>query len=213
MPIEIAGEALVLHHDRALFWPARSALLVTDVHLGKGAVFRRAGIAVPSGDTLADLRRLDGLIDYFSPRELLVLGDLVHGSARADTPWLADVRRWRERHASIAMTLIAGNHDRHFDSRSLGFDVIDDAMAATPFLLSHEPATHAGHYVLAGHVHPGAVVRDGWRRHRLPAFVFGERAGLLPAFGSFTGLYEVKPGNGERIVVATPGGLLAVSGS
>jgi DNA ligase-associated metallophosphoesterase len=209
--INVAGEALLLHHDRAVFWPAQSSLLVTDVHLGKGAVFRRAGIAVPSGDTLSDLHRLDRLIAHFAPRQLLVLGDLVHGSANADTPWLADVRRWRDQHAAIGMTLIAGNHDRHFDSSSLGFEVVTEAMAAGPFLLSHEPATRAGQYVLAGHVHPGVVVRDGWRRHRLPAFVFGKTSGLLPAFGSFTGLYEITPAVGDRIVAATPGGLLPVT--
>ena len=45
------GERLQLHADRALYWPARGRLLIADLHLGKGDVFRRAGIAVPRGGT------------------------------------------------------------------------------------------------------------------------------------------------------------------
>lgn len=206
--IELAGETVVLHHDRALFWPAHGALMVADVHLGKGAVFRHSGIAVPSGDTLADLSRLDILLAQFQARVLWVLGDLVHGAARADTPWLGDVRAWRARHAGIQMQLIAGNHDRHLDTASLGFEVLPGEQRRGPFVLRHDPEASAEGYVLAGHVHPGVTVRDGWRRHRLPAFVFGPHIGLLPAFGSFTGLADIRTEAGDRVHVATPGGLL-----
>jgi uncharacterized protein len=210
--LELAGEAVLLHHDRALFWPAQGALMVADVHLGKDSVFRQSGIAVPSGDTLADLSRLDDLIAAFNARALWVLGDLVHGSAPADTPWLADVRAWRERHARVDMHLIAGNHDRHFDTASLGFSVLPGEQRRGPFVLRHDPEASAEGYVLAGHVHPAVTMRDGWRRHRLPAFVFGARVGLLPAFGSFTGLADVRTEPGDRVYAATPGGLLEVTG-
>ena len=46
-----AGESLVLLGERALYWPTRQALLIADLHLGKADVFRRAGIALPSGGT------------------------------------------------------------------------------------------------------------------------------------------------------------------
>jgi uncharacterized protein len=209
--LELAGETIVLHHDRALFWPAQGVLMVADVHLGKGAVFRRSGIAVPSGDTLADLSRLDALLAAFHARALWVLGDLVHGSARTDTPWLGDVRAWRARHARVHMQLIAGNHDRHFNTASLGFEVLPGEQRRGPFVLRHHPEASDAGYVLAGHVHPGVTVRDGWRRHRLPAFVFGPNIGLLPAFGSFTGLADVRPEPGDRVHGATPGGLLDLS--
>lgn len=208
--IEVAGERLTLHAQRAIHWAARRMLLVSDVHFGKGAVFRRAGIAVPSGDTMDDLARLDALIAEFSPTLLVVLGDLVHGAATERSAWVERVRTWRESHAGIAMELVAGNHDRHFDVASLGIDVRPDRVAAPPFVLSHHPTAHAGGYTLAGHVHPGVTVRDGWRRHRLPAFVFDRDVGMLPAFGTLTGLHEILPEAGRRIVAVTPAGLLPV---
>jgi DNA ligase-associated metallophosphoesterase len=206
--IEIAGERLTMHAERALFWAARSTLMVSDVHFGKGAVFRRAGIAVPSGDTDDDIARLDLLIDAFLPERLVVLGDLIHGAATERSAWVERVRHWRRRHASVDVLLVAGNHDRHFDVSSLGIDVQPDRLEVGPFVLSHHPHPHGRGYTLSGHVHPGVVVRDGWRRHRLPAFVFDRDVAMLPAFGTLTGLYEVERQPGREIVAVTPAGLL-----
>jgi DNA ligase-associated metallophosphoesterase len=208
--IDVAGERLTLHAQRAIYWEARRTLLASDVHFGKGAVFRRAGIAVPSGDTDDDLARLDGLIGEFVPERLIVLGDLVHGAATEKSGWVERVRAWRRSHPHLDVLLIAGNHDRHFDVRSLGIEVVPDRLDVAPFVLSHHPAPHAGAYTLAGHVHPGVVVRDGWRRHRLPAFVFDHDVGMLPAFGTLTGLFEIVAEPGRKIVAVTPAGLVPV---
>jgi DNA ligase-associated metallophosphoesterase len=209
--IRLAGDNWTLHADRAMYWPRHKALLVTDVHFGKGSVLRRAGVAVPTGQTATDLARLDALLAHYQPTRVFVLGDLVHGTARPDAPWIQQVNAWRQRHATIAMTLIAGNHDRHFDARSLGFDVIPESLRIDTILLRHEPGVVEGCYVLAGHVHPGVMLHDGWRKHRLPAFRFGEHGGLLPAFGTLTGLHETPPGPGERVVAVTPAGLVPIA--
>ena len=55
--VALAGEPVVLHADRALYWPRGGSLLIADLHLGKGDAFRRAGVAVPSGGTRDDLAR------------------------------------------------------------------------------------------------------------------------------------------------------------
>ncbi|MEE7547733.1 hypothetical protein HF319_12415, partial [Xanthomonas sp. Kuri4-1] len=47
----LAGETVELLGDRALYRPARRALLIADLHLGKADVFRRAGIGLPAGGT------------------------------------------------------------------------------------------------------------------------------------------------------------------
>lgn len=108
------------------------------------------------------------------------------------------------------MTLITGNHDRHFDARKLGFEVMDDALRIGRIVLRHTPALLVDSYVLSGHVHPAVAVRDGWRRHRLPAFRFGTDVGVLPAFGTLTGLHETPPEPGESIVAVTPAGLIKI---
>lgn len=207
----IAGEPFTLHADRALWWPRQRSLLVADMHFGKGSVLRRAGMAVPTGQTFTDLARLDALIALYQPAQLIVLGDLVHGSAPGDAAWITQVSQWRRRHADIAMILIAGNHDRHFDTRELGFTVIAESLRIGDIVLRHEPAVIADGYVLAGHVHPGIRLNDGWRRHRLPAFRLGKHCGLLPAFGALTGLFDTPRMPGERLFAVTPAGLIPVA--
>jgi len=206
--IRIAGEMLTLHSQRALFWSRKRILFVADTHFGKGAVLRRAGMAVPTGQTLADLIRLDALIAHYQPMRLIVLGDLVHGVTPADTVWIGQVNVWRQRHAMVEMSLIAGNHDRHFNACELGFEVIEHQLKLESFTLRHAPCSIADSYVLAGHVHPGVAIKDGWRRHRLPAFRFGRGCGLLPAFGALTGLHQVPVEPGETVVAITPDGLI-----
>jgi metallophosphoesterase superfamily enzyme len=54
--------------------------------------------------------------------------------------------------------------------------------------------------VLAGHIHPAiSLSGPGGQHERLPCFLFGERIGLLPAFGGFTGGATVRPRRGDRV--------------
>lgn len=211
MRMDVADERLILNIDRALWWPRMRCLMLADVHFGKGSVLRKSGISVPTGQTAIDLTRLDQLIERYKPQEIIVLGDLVHGRSSLDAPWVQQVQNWRQGHITIAMRLVAGNHDRHFDPHHLGFDIINGELGLNPFVLRHAPGMSPSGYVLAGHLHPGISVRDGWRRHRFPAFRFTDQMGILPAFGSLTGLHEGRVSKAERVVAITPGGLLDVS--
>ncbi|KAF1007240.1 MAG: hypothetical protein GAK28_01879 [Luteibacter sp.] len=206
--VMVAGVRLVAHAQRALYRPDTGTLLVADVHLGKGGVFRRAGIAVPSGDSDTDIERLDTLIRELSPRRLVILGDLAHGEATDRSGWVDAFRSWRHRHGDTDMLLVEGNHDRHFDARTLDLATMPEPVMEPPFVLSHHPEPDPRGYVLSGHVHPGVVVRDGWRKHRLPAFVFGPSLGMLPAFGSMTGLRIMAPSEGQALIAVTPAGLI-----
>src|SRR5690606_32115216 len=76
----ISGEAMRLFAGRALYWPARSRLLIADLHLGKGDILRASGIPVPSGGTGLDLARLGALLELTHAAQLWVLGDFLHGA-------------------------------------------------------------------------------------------------------------------------------------
>jgi metallophosphoesterase superfamily enzyme len=57
-------------------------------------------------------------------------------------------------------------------------------------------------YNLAGNIHPGVLLQGkGKQAVTLPCFYFGERQGILPAFGSFTGLARIQPKKEDRIFV------------
>ena len=110
--LDLRGEKLLLHPDRALIWPARRALIVADPHFGKDDIFRRAGIALPRGPAIDDLQRLSQLIRAQSCDRLVILGDFVHGATREGDSFLHAFATWRAAHPPWRSTIVAGNHDR-----------------------------------------------------------------------------------------------------
>ncbi len=212
MRIELCGERLDLHHERAVYWPRRRTLIVADVHLGKGAAFRRAGLAIPSGGTRQDLLRLDALIGEFCPERLLVLGDLFHAPLLAAESWFGDVGAFRERHATLALEVLRGNHDRGLHRVPPGWRIAwhDGALPEPPFVFTHEPVDDARGYVLAGHLHPVLRLRSSIDALRMPVFWLRERHGVLPSFGGFTGGYGIARSGGERVYAVTPEGVMEI---
>ena len=201
---EVAGQRLLLLAQRAAFRPEPGILLIADAHVGKAHSFRRLGVPVPAGITADMLATLSALIRSTAAQRLVFLGDLLH-SARSRSPatWAA-VADWRQGHAQVEMTLVRGNHDRHAGDPppEWRIDAVDEPLRCGPLALAHHPDPVAGAYVLAGHVHPAAVL--GGRAHdrlRLPCFHLGPEVGVLPAFGGFTGMHVLPRGPSDRVFV------------
>ena len=206
----MAGQDLVLHPSGAAYLPADHTLLVADAHFGKAVSFRKLGVPVPQGTTTETLDKLAQVIDACGARRVVFLGDFLHSARSHAAPTLAAIERWREQHREIELTLVRGNHDdRAGDPPAhLGIEVVDEPLPRGPFALCHPPNAVAGAYVLAGHWHPCISVSGrAFERLRLPCFWFGDDSGamprqavgVLPAFGSFTGMHRIEPRAGDRI--------------
>jgi DNA ligase-associated metallophosphoesterase len=214
LEIELAGERLQLHADRALAWPSESALVIADVHLGKDLIFQRHGIAIPNRVSRDQLDRITALLLETEARRLVILGDFLHGRLATADALVSEMAVWRERHRNVEMDLIVGNHDRTSVDTILRdlFDVHDDVMICEPFRFAHEPTAVDDLYTLAGHLHPGFSVRAprAGAALRLPAFWFRSRYGVLPAFGTFTGLARVRRHDSDRVFVVGEGNVAEV---
>jgi uncharacterized protein len=201
--VRLADEDVLLLPERALFWPRRATLIAADLHWGKGATFRAAGIPIPVGATGDDLARLDRALHRTCARRLIVLGDLFHARAgRVASRTLAELRRWREQRSELEILLVRGNHDRHAGDppEDLRINSLNAPAFVPPFILRHEPSVSSDGYTLAGHLHPGVVLAGpGLTREHLPCFWLTPRTAVLPAFGSFTGFGPVRPAPADRI--------------
>lgn len=198
LTLSIAGAEVQLLPERALWYGAERTLFVADLHWGKAAAFRAAHVPVPMGTTSNDLARLSHAIATTGAEHVVVLGDLLHARAGRHDETLRTIAHWRERHASLRITLVRGNHDAHAGDppRELQIACTDEPLRIGPFVGVHEPDAHADGYVLSGHLHPCVTVRGRGRQAlRLAAFVFGPFRAVLPAFSSFTGggMYEPQP--------------------
>lgn len=205
--VELAGEAVELHGDRALYWPRQQRLLISDLHLGKADVFRRAGIALPRGGTTHDLQRLSSLIDTTRARSVWILGDVLHGAA-PEAAWRAPLQTWRARHRDVHVAALSGNHDRALSQAGLDIELLGAGIDEATFALRHEPQAHDALHVVCGHLHP--VISVPGIRRRFPCFWLRQRMTVLPAFSEFTGGYLLASLPEDRIVACVEGDAVLV---
>jgi DNA ligase-associated metallophosphoesterase len=199
--INFGTEQVELLAERAIHWPAQQTLLLADVHLGKDASFRAAGMPVPAGNSSKDLLRIEKLLRETAAQRLVILGDLVHNRASHQAELSAAFGLWRAKHAELDVLLIRGNHDRRAGRVPADWNVREEAepFDAGPFIFSHEPRS-ADKPVLCGHVHPSVAVRDFDGSYaNLCCFVVDEQQIILPAFGSFTGGFKMGQQEGRKI--------------
>lgn len=200
--IEVAGRAITLLPQKAALLPATRTLLIADAHIGKATSFRALGVPVPRGTTSETLALLGWLVARHDARRIVFLGDFLHSARSHMAATLDAVARWRAQHPALELVLVRGNHDDHAGDppASLGFRVVDEPLEEDGLALCHHPEPVAGVYVLAGHLHPCVSVHGRAReRLRLPCFHFGAQVGVLPAFGSFTGMHPAQVAPGDRV--------------
>ena len=202
--VEAGGEPLWLLPEKAAFLPAAQTLLVADAHFGKAVSFRKQGVPVPRGTTSENLALLSALLARLPVRRIVFLGDFLHSAHAHAAATLAAVAHWRAAHAGVEITLVRGNHDDRAGDPPAHLHIlaVDEPLRLGPLALCHHPRERAGAYVLAGHLHP--CVSLGGRAHdrlRLACFHFGAEVGVLPAFGSFTGMHPIARADGDRVFV------------
>lgn len=208
--ISLAGASVILHSSGAACLETEKTLLVADAHFGKAVSFRKLGVPVPRGTTSETLAMLSRALADTRATRIVFLGDFLHSKRSHAAGTLETIAAWRDANAGLDITLVRGNHDDRAGDppRELRIDVVDEPLPLGPFALCHHPRPRPGAYVIAGHWHPCISVGGrAFERLRLPCFWFGDDSGalpqcavgVLPAFGSFTGMHRIEPRAGDRI--------------
>jgi uncharacterized protein len=200
---------LQLLDDRALYLPDQSALLVSDVHLGKAETFQAMGIPISNQVNEENLARLRLLLYQTKPKKLFILGDLFH-SKKSLVPEVLIGWDTFLKEIDAQVCLIVGNHDRRLVAAlpPLAMDCQAEAVSLGSFLLSHEPEiSHTAALNICGHIHPVVKLRSRTDSLRLPCFFVehDHRRLTLPSFGEFTGGYEVELAQNTCAYVACEG--------
>lgn len=183
----------------AVFHQTQKWLAVADIHFGYELSQRAAGRLTPMWGMSTARERLLALLSDYSPRQLLILGDLVHDRAAADAArdLLTTLREICE------TIVIAGNHDRH----------IAGTLPMLPSWQTDGFHFHHGHceadagdaIQLIGHHHPAGVLSDGaGLRLKCPAFVQQDRCWILPAFSPWASGSRWSRDAASRVWLCTP---------
>jgi DNA ligase-associated metallophosphoesterase len=209
--LDYFDQTLELLPGKAVLLPDRT-LVVADLHLGKATAFQAKGLAIPEGDSYADLIRLGTICEQVRATRIVINGDLFHSPAGLSTEierllesWISTIR--------LPVELVLGNHDRKLPRLPDWLTAVH-AIEHSGVHLVHDPAdAPEGVPVVAAHWHPVAKIADGKRTSlRLPCFLLRRNMLVLPSFGSFTGGAIVDREEGDRLFVAPGDRVIEVPG-
>ena len=192
--LEFGSLDFIARADRTLWHQSSQTLLLSDLHLGKGAHFRQAGIPVPEASETSDLDRLIKAITDTQVSTVWILGDLFHQPQS-----ITDAQMNRCCNTLQAFKtdykVILGNHDQRAESfaSTLGFSIEPEPTRWKGIELAHHP-DNASTFRIAGHIHPQVEFKAATDRLICPCFVIkDQRLLLLPAFTGFSGGPRFQP--------------------
>ncbi|MCB2127862.1 MAG: ligase-associated DNA damage response endonuclease PdeM [Rhodobacteraceae bacterium] len=178
-PLCLSGETLLARPSGALYWPAQSCLVVSDLHLGRSDRYaRRAGALLPPYEIDDTLARLDAEIAAETTTTVICLGDSFDDADAAQLSerhrlWLARLqagRRW---------VWITGNHDP--GPVDLAGTYLAEFVLG-PLTFRHI-AKRGAEGEVSGHYHP----KVGFAGRFSPSFLADRHRIIMPAFGTYTG--------------------------
>lgn len=187
-------EELLLTNQRAVYWAKQDMIILSDLHIGKTAHFRKSGIPISSKVLVNDLARLKSILNHFCIKKVVVVGDMFHAEVNKDIDIFS---KWTETIKPLEWILIKGNHDKWDDRfyESLSIKNLNYFLELKPFTLIHNvKVPKENHFYITGHTHPGINIKGkGKQRIKLPCYQISHNQLTLPAFSFFTGLNTRKP--------------------
>jgi uncharacterized protein len=199
------AEDVLLDGRLALFHQEQRWLAVADLHFGYELSQRAAGRLMPMWGMTSVEDRLKELLADYQPRQLIIVGDVVHDrSAAGEAAGL--IGRLAEICGPI---VLAGNHDRQ-----LGASVaLRDSWRTDGFYFHHgHCAAEVWDAVqIIGHHHPAGSITDGaGLRLKLPAFVQQANCWILPAFSPWAAGASWEADAESRMWLCTPKRILRI---
>lgn len=202
---------LCLDARRVLFLTDTRTLVIADLHLGYAWAHRHAGNLLPVTPGEEALGRMERLLEAYAPRELVLLGDIVHRAVP-----VAELKAMLRDSLCplgkrVQLRLVAGNHDRRLGKLLAECGVETELVREVecgPHLLAHgdeadadraaelrERARSRGGRVIIGHEHPAVTVSDFVAMSaKCPCFLVGEAVLVLPAFSAWAAGSDARAG-------------------
>ena len=181
----LAGTGVVCDPSGVLHVPGEQLLVVSDLHLEKGAAFARRGMMLPPYDTAETLAQLEAALRRHDPRRVICLGDSFHDRRGAALMPAAHRQTLAALMSGRDWVWIAGNHDPE-PPVSIGGETLEE-IAVGSLTFRHEPSGRPRKGEVAGHLHPVARVPGSGRSVRGACFASDGERMILPSFGITTG--------------------------
>ena len=174
LSVALGGGAYAL--AGGLLWiEASASLVVADLHLGYEEAI---GGALPLWSLDESLAALERAHAAHGARELILLGDVVHGVRLSDgaaARVLATMERLRK---LCTLTIVAGNHEGRTRGAELLGDCVEEIERAGMLLHHGDRPRLSGVRHVIGHLHPSIALGG---EQSVPAFLAAPEVIVLPA--------------------------------
>ena len=187
--LSFAGETFVPQPCGALFWPARSLLLLADLHLEKASFYGTHGQFLPPYDSFDTLTCLIDAVEATGAQSVACLGDSFHDGGGAGRLPVAARETLRRLTRDLDWLWVTGNHD-HASAAVLGGRVATEVFAAG-IALRHEAVPNAPEPEISGHFHPKLRLTLRGRRVVRRCFALTPTKLVLPAYGALAGGLDI----------------------
>jgi metallophosphoesterase superfamily enzyme len=179
-----------------LFLERTCTLIAADAHLAYEEVI---GGALPLWSTPECLSALLLGVGRTNVRELILLGDVIHGSRMSDGAANVVADAIATLRTACDVVLVAGNHE----GRSRGATILGQTVESVTrdgWLLVHgDRPVFAGERCIVGHVHPSLHLGGG---ETVRAFAGGTRAIVLPALTPYSPGLDILSSQGAQALRA-----------
>lgn len=198
MPVQLAGNTLLIDGLGVLIWPAHDLIIFSDLHFEKGSFLSQFANPLPRHDSTNTLSRMQQALAIYQCDNVISLGDSFHDKNALNRMQSKDLQSLNSIVDSVAQFIwVLGNHDPDIP------EVVKGKRAAhivkENVLLVHEPENLSlfGNETtleaqIIGHFHPKCSHKVASRKITGKCFLKDEYMLLMPAFGRYTGGLDSK---------------------
>ena len=198
MDINFHHHSITLLPSGACYIHQSRALVIADLHLGKGVLLQEAGVPLVNQIDTDTIQKLHHDLQTFKPNICIICGDLVH----AISPRMMNQLLWFEQQLesfSTRFILTLGNHDSNQLSRYFNLIECHESFELDDIHYSHYASNKVP--TISGHIHPGIKIKKGRIQQYYKAFIMNNFNIICPAYGKHTGMFTKLNNNDDYFII------------
>ncbi len=197
----ILDNDLIFDHSGILFIKQMDTIVLADIHLGKGTSLNRNGIQVPPYDIKETLKKLNDIVDEYSPSKIISLGDSFHDKFSIINMEKSDLNELKKITRRVNFVWINGNHDQDLIGKDKIGGIFFDSYKENNFNFRHiKTKNKTKEFEFSGHFHPKVSIKINNSRFFYKCFIVSKDFCILPSFGYYTGGLDIYSKNFKEII-------------